>query len=104
MDDKIKNQNQINIDLPENVADGIYSNLAVITHSNAEFVIDFLAVLPGLPKAKVKSRIILTPAHAKRLLRALRENITKFEQAHGEVKDNEINEGFPPIMGPTGMA
>ena len=101
MDDK--NKNQINIDLPENVADGIYSNLAIITHSNAEFVIDFLSMLPGLPKAKVKSRIILTPAHAKRLLRALRENIVKFEQTDGEIKYNEINEGFP-IMGPTGMA
>jgi len=98
-----KNKNQINIDLPENVADGIYSNLAIITHSNAEFVIDFLSMLPGLPKAKVKSRVILTPAHAKRLLRALRENIQKFEQTHGDIKDNEINEGFP-IMGPTGMA
>lgn len=77
---------QINIELGEKEAEGIYSNLAIITHSPAEFVIDFTRVLPGVPKAKVLSRIITTPQHAKLLLNALRENIEKYEKAFGEVK------------------
>lgn len=84
-----KNQNQINIELPEEIADGEYANLAIITHSNQEFVVDFVRLAPGVPKAKVKSRIILTPQHAKRLMAALIENIRKFEQMHGEIKDYE---------------
>ncbi len=83
------NSNQINIELSEEVADGIYSNLAVITHSNSEFVIDFIKVMPGVPKAKVKARILLTPQHAKRLLTALGENIQKFEAIHGQIKQAE---------------
>ena len=78
------NNNQINIELTEDIAEGTYSNLAVITHSNEEFIIDFVRMMPGIPKAKVKSRIVLTPGHAKRLLKALHENIKKFEQAHGK--------------------
>ena len=74
-----KNQNQLNIELSEEIAEGIYSNLAIITHSNSEFVVDFVKVMPGVPKAKVKSRIVLTPQHAKRLLAALSDNISKFE-------------------------
>jgi hypothetical protein len=62
------------------VADGIYSNLAIITHSNSEFVLDFVRVMPGVPKAKVRARVLLTPQHAKRLMRALADNIQKFEQ------------------------
>lgn len=83
------NQNQINIELPEEIAEGEFSNLAIITHSNQEFVLDFVRVAPGLPKAKVKSRIILTPQHAKRFMKALADNVRKFEQLHGEIKDNE---------------
>ncbi|MBK9328809.1 MAG: DUF3467 domain-containing protein [Sphingobacteriales bacterium] len=83
------NQNQINIELPEDIADGEYANLAIITHSNQEFVIDFVRLAPGVPKAKVKSRIILTPQHAKRLMMALNENVRKFEQIHGEIKEFE---------------
>ena len=71
------------------MAEGIYSNLAIITHSNAEFVVDFINVMPSAPKAKVKSRIILTPQHAKRLLKALADNVKKFEQVHGNIKDLE---------------
>ncbi len=82
-------QNQLNIELSEEMAEGIYSNLAIITHSNAEFVVDFINVMPSAPKAKVKSRIILTPQHAKRLLKALAENVKKFEQVHGNIKDLE---------------
>ena len=79
-DDINKQQNhQLNIELGDDVAEGIYSNLAIITHSNSEFVVDFVKIMPGVPKAKVKSRIVLTPQHAKRLLRALKENIVKYE-------------------------
>ena len=94
------NQNQINIELPEDIADGEYANLAIITHSNQEFIVDFVRLTPGVPKAKVKSRIILTPQHAKRLMMALNENVRKFEQAHGEIKEFEqitfpLNFGTP---------
>tara|TARA_R110002124_G_scaffold107047_6_gene259288 strand:- start:278 stop:592 length:315 start_codon:yes stop_codon:yes gene_type:complete len=94
---------QLNIELDETVADGTYSNLAIINHSVSEFIVDFINVMPGVPKAKVKSRIILTPQHAKRLTKALADNVQKFEQAHGEIKDYEQ----PPIpmnFGPTGEA
>ena len=77
MDNK-NNENQLNIELSEEMAEGTYSNLAIITHSNAEFVVDFIRVMPGVPKAKVKSRIVLTPQHAKRLLMALGDNILKY--------------------------
>jgi hypothetical protein len=80
---------QINIELDEKVAEGIYSNLAIINHSPSEFVLDFVTIMPGVPKSKVKSRIILTPQHAKRFLKALGENIHRFEVAHGEIKDSE---------------
>lgn len=103
MDNQNK-QNQINVELPEAVAEGEYSNLAIITHSNAEFIIDFVNLLPGMPKAKVKSRIILTPSHAKRLYKALKDNINKFESMHGEIKDHDGEGGFPMNIGPTGMA
>ena len=88
--------NQINIELKEEVAQGTYSNLAIITHSTSEFVIDFVRIMPGLPKADVKSRIILTPVHAKRLLLALKDNISKFESTHGPIKVEET----PPYMVP----
>ncbi len=70
-----QNENQLNIELSEEIAEGIFSNLAIITHSNTEFVLDFIRIMPGVPKAKVKSRIILTPEHAKRLLHAFQDNI-----------------------------
>jgi hypothetical protein len=84
MDDK---QNQLNIELTEDVAEGTYSNLAVISHSPTEFVVDFIRMMPNVPKAKVKSRIILTPHHAKRLLNALQDNINKYEALHGDISD-----------------
>ncbi|WP_435137842.1 DUF3467 domain-containing protein [Formosa sp. A9] len=98
-----KKQGQINIELDEKIAEGIYSNLAIINHSVSEFVVDFISIMPGTPKSKVKSRIILTPQHAKRLLKALGDNVHRFEQTHGEIKDYEQ----PPIplnFGPTGEA
>lgn len=81
--------NQLNIEISEEMAEGQYANLAIITHSHAEFVVDFVNVMPGTPKSRVKSRIILTPQHAKRLLHALQENVEKFEVAHGIIKDFE---------------
>jgi hypothetical protein len=97
------NPNQINIELAEEMAEGIYSNLAIITHSSAEFVVDFIRLMPGVPKAKVKSRIILTPQHAKRLLGALADNIRKFEEQNGKIK---LEEQALPISfgGPTAQA
>jgi len=98
-------ENQLNIELSEEVAEGIYSNLAVITHSNTEFVLDFIRVMPGVPKARVKSRIVLTPEHAKRFLIALEENVEKFEALNGRIKINEENSGFPMNFGgPTAQA
>lgn len=102
-----KNQNQISIELKEDVAQGIYSNLAIITHSPSEFIVDFIRVMPGIPKAEVKSRIILTPEHAKRLLHALKDNIAKFETTHGPIKQSEGQGGTMVPMnfgGPSAQA
>ncbi len=97
--------NQLNIELSEEIAEGIYSNLAIITHSNTEFVLDFIRVMPGVPKARVKSRIILTPEHAKRLLQALEENIEKFEAINGRIKLQAGTPGLPMNFGgPTAQA
>ena len=89
------NENQLNIELTEEIAEGTYANLAVITHSNAEFVVDFIRIMPGVPKAKVKSRIILTPEHAKRLLSALEDNVERYEAINGRIKIQPENPGFP---------
>ncbi len=99
MDDNKKNENQLNIELPEEIAEGVYSNLALITHSHSEFIVDFIMLMPGIPKAKVKSRIILTPQHAKRLLFALQDNIKKFEENFGTIKTDGGYEGIPMNFG-----
>ena len=105
MDRKEDNlQNQIEIELTEEIAQGTYSNLAIISHSSSEFVLDFIRVVPGMKKAKVKSRIILTPDHAKRLLSALKDNIDKFEKLNGTVTINNENLGFLPPLGGVGQA
>ena len=97
--------NQLNIELPDDVAEGIYSNLAIITHSNTEFVVDFIRIMPGVPQARVKSRIVLTPQHAKRLMKALTENVLKFEAQHGRIDEGVGMEGFPiNFGGPTAEA
>ena len=96
--------NQLNIELTEDVAEGVYSNLAIITHSNAEFVFDFIRVMPGVPKAKVKSRIVMTPQHAKRLLRAMADNVAKFEATHGEIAEQDPVQGIPMNFGPAAKA
>lgn len=106
-DNKNKKGNQLNIQLDEETAQGTYANLAVISHSSSEFIVDFIRIMPGVPKAPVKSRIVLTPEHAKRLMGALQENVKKFESMHGEIK---IKGGHtPPKMpmnfgGPTAEA
>ncbi|MCR5888560.1 DUF3467 domain-containing protein [Hymenobacter sp. J193] len=93
--------NAINIELSEAIAEGEYANLAMIAHSSSEFVIDFIRLMPGLPKAKVKSRVILTPEHAKRLLSALQENIERFEQTFGPVKVQNDTPSYPMGFGGT---
>ena len=96
--------NQLNIEISEEVEEGTYANLAIITHSNAEFVIDFVNVMPGTPKSKVKSRIIFTPMHAKRFMKAMAENIERYESAHGSVQDIEQVEIPLNFGGPTAQA
>ncbi len=86
---------QLNIELSEDVAEGIYSNLVMLAHSSEEFILDFIRVMPGVPKARVKSRIIVTPQHARRLLRALADNIERYERAHGEIEESQSP--GPPI-------
>ena len=97
------NKKKIEIELDNNTVDGVYSNLVVINHSSSEFILDFVIITPGAPKAKVKSRVILTPEHAKRLNFALNENILKFEQSTGEIKIKE-NKNIPINFGPKGEA
>ena len=86
MSDNNNNKNQLQVELPQEVAQGEYANFAIITHSSSDFIIDFARVLPGLPKAQVKSRVILAPEHAKRLLAALQENIVRYEREFGAIK------------------
>jgi len=87
------NENQINIELTDDVASGNYSNLAIITHSSGEFVTDFIQLMPGVPKGKVKSRIIMTPQNMKRFMQAMAENIHKYEQTFGVIQDVEPTNG-----------
>jgi uncharacterized protein (DUF1778 family) len=96
-----QNENQLNIELSEEIAEGTYSNLAIITHSTSEFVLDFIRVMPGVPKARVKSRIILTPEHVRRLLSALEDNIEKYEAINGHIKVQPDHPGFPMNFGGT---
>lgn len=96
--------NQLNIEISEDMAEGEYANLAIITHSHAEFVIDFVNVMPGAPKSRVKSRIILTPFHAKRFMKAIAENVQKFEEANGLIQDMDAVEIPFNFGGPTAQA
>ncbi len=97
MDNKEKKQGQINIELTEEMAQGTYSNLAIITHSSSEFVVDFVRIMPGTPKAQVKSRVVLTPEHAKRLMMALQDNVKKYESQHGVIKVQNNGPAMPPM-------
>lgn len=97
---------QLNIELTEEIADGLYANLAIINHSFAEFVIDFVNVMPNIPKAKVKSRIVMTPQHAKRLMLALVDNVKRYEAVNGLIKENGTLPSDMPVTfgGPAGQA
>ncbi len=88
-----KNDNQVNIELSEEMATGVYSNLTILTHSPTEFVMDFIQLMPGMPKGKVRSRVIMTPQNAKKLLQAIQENVGKYEQAFGVIDDGNV----PPM-------
>ncbi|KAA6340287.1 hypothetical protein EZS27_011837 [termite gut metagenome] len=103
--EKLDDHHQLQIDLREDVAQGAYANLAIITHSSSEFILDFIRVMPGLPKADVQSRVILAPEHAKRLLHALEDNIRKYEHSYSSIclKD-EDREGVPPVISVRGEA
>lgn len=103
MNDQKPNENQINIELPEDIAEVNVMNLAIISHSPQEFVVDFIRILPNVPKAKVKSRILLTPEHAKRFMKALAENVKKYEQQFGIINDKE-QPMMPMNFGPTAQA
>ena len=104
MSTQIEQPENINIEISEEIAEGTYANLAIITHSHAEFVVDFVNVMPGAPKSKVKSRIILTPFHAKRFMKAMIENVQKFETANGTIQDMEAVEIPFNFGGPTAQA
>ena len=104
MENSNSQPNQLNIEISEETAEGQYVNLAIITHSHAEFVIDFVNVMPGTPKSKVKSRIILTPQHAKRFMKALIENVSRFEAVNGTIQDLEAVELPMNFGGPTAQA
>ena len=96
-------QPHLDIELSEEIAEGIYSNLAIISHSPQEFVVDFIRIMPGVPKAKVKARVVLTPEHAKRLMKALADNVKKYEQQFGHINDKEVP-NIPLNFGPTAQA
>ena len=100
--DKAK-ENNINIELDESITQGLYSNLVIVNHSPTEFVLDFINVMPGAPKAKVRSRIILTPDHTKKFINALGENLNKYEKSFGKIK-NFQKEVIPISFGPKGEA
>ena len=104
MNEPNQQPNQLNIEISEEVAEGVYANLAIITHSHAEFVIDFVNVMPGTAKSKVKSRIILTPQHAKLFMKALNDNVTRFESMNGKIQDLEDVQLPVNFGGPTAQA
>lgn len=100
-------QNQLEIDLSHEVAQGIYANLAIIAHSTSEFIVDFVRLMPGVPKPEVKSRIIMTPENAKRLMLALQDNLRKYEQDNGVIRFSQNGPAtpvFPIDLEPKGQA
>jgi len=99
MADQHNDGQELSIELSEEMAEGVYANLAIITHSNSEFVVDFIRMMPGVPKAKVKSRIVLTPEHAKRLLMALHENVSRYEEQYREIEMDANHPALPMTMG-----
>ena len=104
MTDQPSGPNQLNIEISEEVAEGMYANLAILTHSHAEFVVDFVNVMPGTPKSRVKARIILTPQHAKRFMKALIDNVQKYEAMYGTIKEVDENQLPLNFGGPSAQA
>ena len=104
MSSSSKEPQRISIDLPIEIADGVYANLVTVAHSNTEFVVDFIRYMPGVSKARVKARIILTPEHAKRFLAVLTENIRKYEEQFGAIKEPEKNDPYLSFGGNIGEA
>lgn len=102
--EKRDNENKIDIALNESVASGIYSNLQVVQHSPTEFIIDFVEIMPNVPKAQVKSRVILNPVHAKKLLHALQENIGRYELTFGQIKEDTVPNVPYSEINPMGQA
>ena len=103
-DNKEQKQGQINIELDETLAEGVYSNLAIINHSVSEFVIDFVSVMPGTPKSKVKSRVVMAPHHVKGLIKALTDNLKKYENNIGKLESDNDDPPYPLTFGPSGQA
>ncbi|MCQ2218294.1 MAG: DUF3467 domain-containing protein [Paludibacteraceae bacterium] len=107
MENDLEKANSVSVELTEDVADGVYSNLVIIAHSSSEFVLDFARIMPSMPKAKVKSRIVLAPEHAKRLLLALQGNIAKYEKVNGTIgkpEQEDVNPKMPFNFGNSGDA
>ena len=104
MSDNKKQPNEISIELPEEIAEGVYANLSIISHSNTEFVLDFIRLVPNVPKAKVKSRIIMTPQQTKRLMQALRENVKRYEATNGPIKESDSMPNPMNFNAPKGQA
>jgi hypothetical protein len=107
MENPAPEENQLNIELSEEMAEGAYVNFAMIAHSSHEFVMDFIRILPGIPKAKVKSRVVMTPEHAQHLMRALQENLARFEESFGAIDRGTEGFNFPfpnNYNGPIGEA
>ena len=94
MDEK-DNKRQLQVEIPEEQSDGTYSNFTIVSHSGAEFIFDFARITPGRPKAKVKSRVIMTPIHAKNFVKTLQENIQKYESNFGKIPESNVAIGFP---------
>lgn len=88
-------EGQFQIELKEDIAEGVYANLAVIAHSSSEFVLDFVRMMPGVSKAQVKSRIVMTPEHAKRLMFALQDNLRRYEAQFGEIRMHDLRPPYP---------
>jgi hypothetical protein len=102
--DQEKGESHLNIELSEEVAEGIYSNLVMIAHSPEEFIFDFIRVMPGVPKARVKARVIVTPQHARRLLNALTDNIERYEAEFGPIGESNTPQPVIQFQLPGGEA
>ncbi|XOD69275.1 MAG: DUF3467 domain-containing protein [Flavobacteriales bacterium AspAUS03] len=100
MSKQVENKEELDVELPDHIADGVYANMGIINYSPTEFVLDFVSLMPGMPKARIKSRVILTPQHLKRLLQVIKENLDNYESHYGKIGEEQrmlIN--FSPFKG-----